>query len=166
MPAEATYQGPRIRSERIDYLSLWQYFEKRGSELKGSMLQVITLLIGFSTALLGYCVDKTITHSAGLSVKEPWLLLALSLSGIVVAFYADVVIREFGEHINLNFDRAFMARTGNKPLDEILELTASGAKSGSGSRKLPSICWTVRRITWSFGLVFVVGLALALARIH
>jgi hypothetical protein len=162
MPVDLAYQGPRIRTERTDYLSLWQYFEKRGSDLKGSMLQVITLLIGFSTALLGYCADRTI---AGLSIREPWLLLALTLCGIVVAVYSDVVIREFGEHINMNFDRASMARTGNTPLDEILELTAQEARSGRKAGALPGICVTVRRITRSFGIVFAIGAALAVAKI-
>ncbi|HET7425385.1 MAG TPA: hypothetical protein VFJ92_17605, partial [Gemmatimonadales bacterium] len=52
--------GPRIQPEKIDYQALWQYFETRGSELKGTMLQVATLLIGFATAVLGYAVDKTV----------------------------------------------------------------------------------------------------------
>jgi len=57
-----------------------------------------------------------------------------------------------------------MSRTGNKPLDEILELTAKALKSDHGKR-LPAICNTVRRMTWPFALAFVVGLVFALNRI-
>jgi hypothetical protein len=39
--------GPRIQPENIDCQLLWQYLETRGPELKVTMLQVATLLIGF-----------------------------------------------------------------------------------------------------------------------
>lgn len=156
-------KGPRIQLAKSDYVELWRYFETRGSELKGTMLQVSTLLIGFSAAILGYAVDKTLNFDAGPLLKQPGLLLLLSIVGIAVVLYAEVVIREFGEHINRNFDRADFTRIGDRSLDEIL---AYSERPGRPAATLPGICITVRWITRSFGAALVLGAALALAAIR
>jgi hypothetical protein len=147
-------QGPRIQSNKIDYVALWQYFETRGSELKGTMLQVLTLLIGFTAAILAYAVDKTLDFDASPFVHKPILLLVLAVVGIAIVIYAEIVVQEFGEHINRNFDRADYSRIGDRPLDEILSYSETTAK---WTQKPPSICITVRRITRAFGAVFALG---------
>ncbi|MHC4399189.1 MAG: hypothetical protein ACYTG0_05890 [Planctomycetota bacterium] len=159
MSDDLAKQGPRIQSDRIDYVALWQYFEKRGSELKGTMLQVLTWLIGFAAAILGYAVDKTIGFDPAPSVKQPLLLLVLAAVGIAIIVYAEIVIREFGEHINRNFDRAAYSRIGNKPLDEILNFSEN---NGRPTQAPPRLCITVRRITRTFGAAFAVTFAFGL----
>jgi hypothetical protein len=162
MPNDVSEQGPRIRLLETDYVELWKYFETRGSELKGTMLQVLTLLIGFAAAILGFAVDKTLSFSQPPFVKDPLLLMILSLAGIAIAIYGEIVIREFAEHINRNFDRADYTRIGDRPLDEIL---AHSEAADFSKRKLPNICMTVRRITRSFGAAFVLGATIGLVRI-
>ena len=161
MPDNPKGQGSRIQSDKIDYQELWQYFESRGSELKGTMLQVATLLIGFAAAILGYAVDKTLSFDSSPLAQKPLLLLMLASVGIAIVIYAEVVIREFGKHINLNFDRADYSRTGDRPLDEILSYSESAARS---IQKLPNICITVRQIIRTFGVAFALGGLLGLVR--
>lgn len=161
MANDVSKQGPRIRLAATDYVGLWQYFEKRGTDLKGSMLQVLTLLIGFAAAILGFAVDQTLSFSQAPFVKDPLLLLILSCVGIVIAIYADLVIEEFGEHINRNFDRADHTRIGDRSLDEILE----HSEAADLPKKLPNICLTVRRITRAFGAAFILGATIGLVRI-
>jgi|SRR4029434_6404858 hypothetical protein len=162
MTNELAQQGPRIQPDKIDYLELWQYFETRGSELKGTMLQVLTLLVGFSAAILGYAVDKTLSFDSAPFVRKPLLLLVLAIVGSAIVIYAEIVIREFGEHINRNFNRADYSRLGDRPLDEIV---AYSETETSSHQKLPGICLTVRRITRSFGAAFLLAAIFGLVRI-
>jgi hypothetical protein len=162
MTYDLSKQGPRIQPDKIDYVALWQYFETRGSELKGTMLQVLTLLIGFTAAILAYAVDKTLNFDASPFVHKPFLLLVLAVVGVAIVIYAEIVIQEFGEHINRNFDRADYSRLGDRPLDEILSYSESTAKS---TQKPPSICITVRRITRCFGAAFALCVLFGLVKL-
>jgi hypothetical protein len=162
MTSDILKQGPRIKPNKINFAELWQYFETRGSELKGTMLQVLTLLIGFSAAILAYAVDKTLDFDSSPLVQKPFLLLLLSIVGTGITIYAEIVIKEFGEHINRNFDRADYTRIGDKPLDEILDYSKRDSKF---IQKLPNICITVRRITRTFGAAFLLTGLCALGRL-
>ena len=162
MTNDLSIHGPRILADKIDYVELWQYFETRGSELKETMLQVLTVLIGFSAAILAYSVDKTLEFDFFPFVQKPFLLLLLAIVGIGITIYAEIVIQEFGEHINRNFDRADYTRIGNKPLDEILNCSAITTKS---TQKLPSICVSVRRIMRTFGAAFLLSGLCGLGRL-
>lgn len=113
--------GSGLALEKSDLRPLWQYFEQRGSEVKSTMLTVVALLIGFAAALLGYGVDKAIALDPGPTVTQPALLLAVAAAGIAVVAYAEVVIRDFGEHINRNFARADTVRLKQPAiLDQVL----------------------------------------------
>jgi hypothetical protein len=162
MGDDVAKQGTRILPNNIDYLALWQYFERRGSELKGVMLQLLTLVIGLAAAILGYAVDKTVDFNSAPFIRQPLLLLIITAVGVLIVTFAEIVTQEFGEHINRNFDRADYARRADKPLDDILAFSERGTLS---KQKLPGICITVRRLTRAFGVLFAVGFVLGLVQL-
>jgi hypothetical protein len=148
-----------IELQKTDYLQLWQYFESRGGELKERMLGLITWVLGFAAAVLGFAVSNTLDFDSSGVVKKPMLLIILSITGGSLTWYADIIIREFAEHINRNFDRADHARGGNRSLEEIL------ASSEGRTQPMPTICRSVRRMVIMFGVAFVAGLASGLGAV-
>ena len=157
MPLES---GPRIGPDKINYQDLWQYFEGRGSALKDSLLSLMTLLLGFTSAVLGFAIEKALDFSTTAQlVKQPGLLFLLSAIGSVLVAFGLIVTQEFGSHINRNFDRAQYSQIGDRPLDEILSFSEKPEREGA---RLPNICLWMRGILLGFGVMFVAGLALSL----
>ena len=99
--------SPTIRAS-LDYFEVWKHFQKRGAEAKESMVKVQTWILGFASALLAYLVDKTMAVGGplGFQVTQPLTALILALSGLALARFAWVTMKDFGSHIDGQFDSA------------------------------------------------------------
>ena len=69
-----------------------------------------------------------------------------------IIVYADIQIRDFGKHINRNFDRADRSREGDRTLDEIWKGEESEQERET---RLPQICHRIRVVIWVFGGAFL-----------
>jgi hypothetical protein len=153
MKEKTTPKGPRIPKTSVDFVDLWKYFESRGADVKNTMFSTVTWLIGFAAVIAGIIVKECLVLQPNAVVmSRPLPLVLLSLAGFGIIFYADVLIRDFGNHINRNFDRADRAREADKSLDELLHEEGPEAD-------LPSICKRIRRVVRVFGTAFLVGIA-------
>ena len=146
-------KGPRIPKERLDYVDLWKYFEKRGSEVKAYMFKVVTWILGFAAVLFGFVAKECFNlQGTGTLISHPPSLIFLSAVGIAIAYYADIVICDFGYHINRNFDRAHAAREGDRSIDDIWD---AGQARDQKNTDLPKICKTLRNFSRGIFVVFV-----------
>jgi len=161
--SEANNHGADIPKEDIDHVELWKYFESRGSNVKDTMFKVITWVVGFAAVILGFMLKETITlETDSLGVSKPSTLLVLSCVGFVVILYANILIRDFADHINRNFDRADRARDKTKSLLDILDIDQESQNTSVG---LPDICKYVLGVIWVFGVVFLLGVFAAILTI-
>jgi hypothetical protein len=161
-------QPPHLSTDALDYVDLWKYFEDRGYEVKQTMLKVTTWIIGFAAMALCFIMKECLTYpSSGFLIKIPLMLIITSSIGLLITWYADIVIRDFGTHINRHFDRADAARRRNEALCEIWKVgdyegRDQKAPAAKNQKRLPPICRTLRRVVWRFGIIFGAGLILAI----
>lgn len=146
-------QKPDIPAKDLQHVELWKYFEGRGASVKDTMFNVVTWIVGFAAVILGFIVKETITlKDNSIVVDNPSTLLVLGVAGLLVVVYAYVLIGDFSEHINQNFDRADRARDKSNSLLEILDIDKNNPNK---TVKIPNICKYVLWVVWSFGLVFI-----------
>ena len=101
---------PRERTCKacVDNISLGQYFSDRADMLKDRLWTMATWLFGLNSALLGFIFGTPLIafDSAGSAVRGPVFVLALALAGCVLCLYGFVLIYDYGNHIQRNWDRA------------------------------------------------------------
>jgi len=154
---------PDVPANEIQHVDLWKYFENRGAAVKNTMFNVVTWIVGFAAVILGFIVKETITFVGDSIVfDKPTTLLCLSVIGLLVIVYARIVINDFSDHINKNFDRADRARDTSKSLLEILDIKEKDPERSTG---LPNICKYVLRVVWIFGVLFLIGVIIAVIKI-
>lgn len=163
MSQEKKMRGPRIPKDNLDYVELWKFFEERGSEVKSTMFNVVTWILGFAFVLTGIIIKEFFQFNQNtISISEPLALIIFSIVGLAIVYYSDLVIRDFGGHINRNFDRADAAREGDKSVDEIW---AKGVENSTGRNGLPKICKTIRKVSLGFLSVFIIFIIVGLCKI-
>lgn len=101
-----------------DYLELWQYFANRGDSFKDKMWNITIWLYALLTGILGYMASnftslatttkeaEGVTATADPLITEPALAIVFSLFAILFCLYIIVTIKEYGEHIQHNWNRA------------------------------------------------------------
>ena len=157
------YSDPDISASKLQHVELWKYFESRGAGVKDTMFNVVTWIVGFAAVILGFIVKEFITVEAdSLAVSNPYTLLLLAVGGMLFVVYADILIKDFSDHINRNFDRADSARDESNSLLDILDICDEDPKK---STEMPNICKHVRRVVWIFGGFFVIGVILGLNKL-
>ena len=128
--------------------------------MKSTMFKVVTWILGFAALILGYIITEYSTLSSNnVTSAKLWSILFLGAIGIAIAYYSKIVICDFGDHINRNFDRADASRKGNLSLDEILE---AGTTSHIFRKNLPEICKTLLNVSYGFLFAFVLSIILAI----
>lgn len=151
-------KGLRYTLADEDYLELWQYFQGRADTLKDSMFQTVTWVIGFAVALLGFCYGKFIEFENGeMVILGRWLGVGCCLVGLVLCGYAWILLREYGKHIQRNWDRADRCKAEIGGLERLIfgkKLLGRDGKRTESTLKLRNI--------WDQILVFVGLLALVL----
>jgi hypothetical protein len=160
MPKE-TAAPMDIAADQFDHVELWKYFESRGSQVKETMIQVTTWILGFAGVILGFIVKETVTISGDrIAVTNPTAMMALSLVGLLVMGYAFVILWDFADHINQIFDRADRARATNRSLLQVLTL---GVHERPSKSSVPKICRQIAWVLAALALFFVLSVTAALA---
>jgi len=153
---------PDIPANELQHVELWKYFESRGASVKDTMFNVVTWIVGFAAVILGFIIKETISlETDSLVVSKPFTLFVLSAAGMLVVVYARVLIGDFGDHINRNFDRADRARDKSKSLLEILDIDQVDPNK---TVVPPKICKYILRVVWAFGIVFLLGVLVAVVK--
>ena len=146
---------PPASSTSID---LWKFFEDRGSKLKDSMFGVVTWIVGLASAVLGFAVKEGFaTGSALTSITHPVSVVGLSIAGLLIVRFADIAVRDYGEHINRTFNRANAARNGESSPRRIWD-----AGQEAVGKPLPLVCRPLRRVLGFFAAAFLLLLGLGL----
>lgn len=149
---------PSASSVSID---LWKFFEDRGSKLKESMFGVVTWMVGLASFVLGFAVKEGFATGSALTyITHPASVIGLSAAGLLILRYADVAIRDYGEHINRTLNRADAARRGESSPSVIWD---AGQKALGAP--LPPICAPLRRVLALFAAGFLALIVLALLSI-
>jgi hypothetical protein len=86
-------------------MELWKYFGGVGAADKNTMVTVESLLLGFSSALIGYVVTNLLCFSP-LSVHEPFKGLCVALLGTAISVAAGYVSLLYGGYSNWNWAQA------------------------------------------------------------
>lgn len=90
-----------------DYLDLWKYFQGRADDLKERMFESVTWITGFAAADLAFIYGKFVDLSGPtVVVKAKWPVIFFCLIGILLCFYAGLVLVEYADHIIRNWARS------------------------------------------------------------
>lgn len=81
----------------------WKHYAAAGGADKDRMIQIATLLLGFSAAIAGFIFDHAVKGS---HVTEPLAAAGLSIGGMIVAFASALVTLLYGGYANRNWARA------------------------------------------------------------
>jgi hypothetical protein len=154
---------------------LWKYFSDRADGLKDKLWTFVTWLLGLMGVLLGFLTDTstrlTSFGSDGLTVSSAWPALVLSVVGVLLCLLTLMIIVDYGQHIERNWDRAgrvVKRITGLKQIldgEDSTQETKPGEKDKNGSHvksiRLPKYCWFLLIIDVGFLLVFLTIASLA-----
>ena len=103
-----------------DTLDLWKYFEGKGEADKQRMITIVSWLLGFATAILGFTVAQNVKFDVSqelrFCVERPTQVGLLSVLGLLICLYCTFLVFEFGIHARGNWERA------EKFLDEMPRL--------------------------------------------
>ena len=117
-------QKPDIAVHKVegeDLIELWKYFQDRADMLKERQWTIgtwiLTLLSGVAAFSLGQ-ETLSITRT-GIAVGKPLPAFVLGLVGILICGYGVIVIRNYGTHIQRNWERANRAKKKIAGLDAI-----------------------------------------------
>jgi hypothetical protein len=81
----------------------WKHYAAAGGADKDRMIQIATLLLGFSAAIAGFTFDHAVK---GHQITEPLAAAGLSIGGMIVAFASALVTLLYGGYANRNWARA------------------------------------------------------------
>ena len=86
-------------------LELWKHHASFGGEDKSRMVTIASLLLGFSSTILGYFV-ATLVGPETFALSQPIKAIAASAVGIVVSALAAYVALLYGGYANQNWEKA------------------------------------------------------------
>jgi hypothetical protein len=140
----------------LDYLALWQYFQERGVETKESMLKVLTWILGFASAVLGFLIQKTVTigGAVGFQIEHPVSVLALATAGLALCWFAVLVLRDFNTHIDSHFDAADRVLRELRSLQPFLGIDP---RVGPGEYKGQRLAKRLEGVVLMFAAVFILA---------
>lgn len=94
-------------SDSIDYYDLWKYFNDRMMTLKDALLQVLSWLMAFTLAIVGFVVQKDLVefHNGLFTVEDgnTYAVATFAVLGILLCFYCFYLIYAYGVLINENW---------------------------------------------------------------
>lgn len=76
-----------------DYLDLWRYFEDRADNVKEAMFSSVTVVLGFSGAVIGFVIDNLV-DARQLTLSNPTAVLCASVVGIAFGVHAVIMVLE------------------------------------------------------------------------
>lgn len=148
-----------------DYLELWPYFSNRGDSYKDKLWNITIWLYALLTGILGYMISNFTSLAATEEVQEvagetassplitePTLAIVFALFALLFCLYIILTIKEYGEHIQHNWNRA------NHLLEKIQGLPKiwySGLKQQEIDRRLEeNAAWESDKF-WLFALALI-----------
>ena len=111
MTAEEHQEQPGLDFEKIQghqLLELWKYFQDRADMLKERQWTIGTWILTLLSGVAAFSLSQetlSITRT-GIAANKPLPAFVLGLVGILICAYGWVVIRNYGTHIQRNWDRA------------------------------------------------------------
>lgn len=99
-------EGAKVKYE--DLLGLWKYFQDHADTVKERQWTIGTWILTLLSGVAAFAVSQemlSITEN-GISVNKPLPTCALGVVGILICAYGLIVIRQYGAHIQRNWDRA------------------------------------------------------------
>lgn len=104
-------------------LDLWKYFNDRMNHLKDVLLQVLSWLLAFALAIVGFMVQKDmVTFKKCLFAVAPdnvYAVATFSILGILLCWYCFYLIHAYGVLINESWMAAGRVRDELEILNEI-----------------------------------------------
>jgi hypothetical protein len=95
-------------AQDLDLPDLWRYFQDRADMLKERQWTVGTWILTLLSGVAAFSLSQetlSITR-IGIAANKPLPALMLGLVGILICGYGLVVVRNYGLHIQRNWDRA------------------------------------------------------------
>ena len=101
-------------AQDLDLPDLWKYFQDRADMLKERQWTIGTWILTLLSGVAAFSLSQetlSITRT-GIAVGKPLPAFVLGLVGILICGYGWIVIRNYGHHIQRNWDRADRVRCG------------------------------------------------------
>ena len=167
-----------------EYLELWQFFAERGDYYKDKMWTITMWLFALLGGILGYMMknfmggrinkDGSVDESVWL-IAEPGLCLIFSLFAIFFCKYIISTIKDYGNHIQHNWNRAnyllvkieplpelWYTTTDQQKINEEIEKNNEGMRKGNDIDELSAIPRRLISFTMGFRAIFILIMALCL----
>ena len=151
--AEAGIARTKVQQE--DLLGLWKYFQDRADMLKERQWTVGTWILTLLSGNIAFSISQeTVTLTeAGVEISKPLPALILGMIGMVICGYGYYVIRNYGKHIQRNWDRADQVRL--KIIDLGFYWKTGSSDQESGSQRLPPESISLIVIVVGFLIVYI-----------
>jgi hypothetical protein len=151
-------------AQDLDLPDLWKYFQDRADMLKERQWTIGTWILTLLSGVAAFSLSQetlSITRT-GIAANKPLPAFVLGLVGILICGYAWIVIRNYGHHIQRNWDRADRVKQQIPDLDVYWKGGNSGDKPCR--RALPPESLYLIVIVVGFLILFVgVGFVAAFA---
>lgn len=108
-------------TQDLDLPDLWKYFQDRADMLKERQWTIGTWILTLLSGVAAFSLSQetlSITRT-GIAVGKPLPAFVLGLVGILICGYGWIVIRNYGTHIQRNWERANRAKNKIAGLDAI-----------------------------------------------
>lgn len=150
-----------------DYIRLWEYFENRADMLKDRLWTIGTWLLGFNSAILAFIVGTKLIvfDKTDFAIPNPSVVLILVLAGCALCFYARLLIKDYGDHIGRNWERANFLEERLPLIQEVIK-KAETKENQAGNKKdqsLPPVARILHLFTLGYLGLFLLIAVLALA---
>jgi hypothetical protein len=113
-------EGRAVKTiEEGDLIDLWKYFQDRADTLKERQWTIGTWIVTLLSGVAAFSLNQetlSITRT-GVAIGKPLPALAIGVVGILICGYAWIVIRNYGLHIQRNWDRADRVKKQISDLD-------------------------------------------------
>ena len=160
-----------------NYLELWKFFAERGDAYKDKMWTITIWLYALLGGILGYMMSNFM--GGGLNkenesvndvwmIAEPGLSIIFSIFAILFCIYIVITIKEYGEHVQHNWNRANYLLVRIDPLPDIWYSGLSeeekqkrmaeqnkSLEDGKGIKALSTIPRRLIYVTYGFMLLFL-----------
>jgi hypothetical protein len=144
-------------NQDLDLPDLWKYFQDRADMLKERQWTIGTWILTLLSGVAAFSLSQetlSITRT-GIAVGKPLPAFVLGLVGILICGYGVIVIRNYGTHIQRNWERASRAKKEIAGLDAIWKGNLPPSQQSRSSLPRESI----------YLLVIVVGFLILFASI-
>ena len=105
--------------EEGDLIDLWKHFQDRADMLKERQWTIGTWIVTLLSGVAAFSLSqKTLSITqTGIAVGKPLPALMIGVVGILICGYGWIVIRNYGFHIQRNWDRADRVKKQISDLD-------------------------------------------------